>query len=808
MGTPDSSSNRATLQDWLDALESAGAQPKPQGRGFMARCPAHNDSNPSLHVSPGDSVPVIAKCFAGCQFKDIIAALNLGDSNGRPTPPRRQYKRKPPEPKKPQRLPSGETITRYYYVSIDGEIILAVVRRATPTGKTFSQWRPLEGDLWISEGLDAEEGTRPLYRLPDIANSSGSVAIVEGEKCVESVREYWPGQAVTTWVGGGNSWRYTDWQPLAGRSVALLADADTEGRGFMLALAEHLDGLGCKVKIGLPDGESGDDIADWLAIDHKQARERVKALLQDYKTADLPEPPAGSLNVRANRYYRLLGLAGDSVAIRIAAGRILLRTRESISQAGTLIAIAPLAFWSRLTDSDTLGTAQAKKVGDVLLRESDQLGQVDLATIAGRGAVRLENGEVAYHLGDRLFKNGVELPLDNDQQAWLAEPRLELGKAASTEDMRRIARAVMEYRWATPDDGRRLMGWIVAAIIGGALDWRPHLLMTAPAAQGKSWLIRHVVQKVMGPLLIRVADATPAALARLTAHSSLPIAIDEAEPTSPMVLEMLKLLRVSAGAEGLRIRADSTTGGVVTQAPRFAAMLSSTASPMLQRADATRLTVVRFGPAVDDWRKVSSDIRAAMTNADGARYSIIRNAKRIVTLADKITDDLQAQGVDSRESQSTAVLTAGWRAWGMDGRIVKSQPEVSPMSDAAGALLDILAVRMRVNPAEEVSLLDLLGDEGRETQLADLYGIRLLGDGLAIAPTHSGLLRALKRTPWEHVNLKSMLLQLDGIEQAPHPVRFARLRARALIVSVETLEALGVDTSELFERPGVDDSQA
>ena len=541
-------------------------------------------------------------------------------------------------------------------------------------------------------------------------------------------------------------------------------------------------------------------------LSNKHRRVQQGSVRPPAGSIDVPEPPAGSINVRANQYYRLLGLAGDSVAVLLSVGRIRLLTRESIGRPGTLISIAPMAFWDQLTGggSMTLTTKTAQRIGDVLLREADQLGQIDLATIAGRGAVRLENGEVAYHLGDRLFKNGVELPLDNDQQAWLAEPRLELGKAASTEDMRRIARAVMEYRWATPDDGRRLMGWIVAAIIGGALDWRPHLLMTAPAAQGKSWLIRHVVQKVMGPLLIRVADATPAALARLTAHSSLPIAIDEAEPTSPMVLEMLKLLRVSAGAEGLRIRADSTTGGVVTQAPRFAAMLSSTASPMLQRADATRLTVVRFGPAVDDWRKVSSDIRAAMTNADGARYSIIRNAKRIVTLADKITDDLQAQGVDSRESQSTAVLTAGWRAWGMDQRIVKSQPEVSPMSDAAGALLDILAVRMRLNPAEEVSLLDLLGDEGRETQLADLYGIRLLGDGLAIAPTHSGLLRALKRTPWEHVNLKSMLLQLDGIEQAPHPVRFARLRARALIVSAETLELLGVDTSELFERPALE----
>ena len=73
---------------------------------------------------------------------------------------------------------------------------------------------------------------------------------------------------------------------------------------------------------------------------------------------------------------------------------------------------------------------------------------------------------------------------------WLAEPSLAYGDEADDRAVADIAKAVMRYRWATPDDGRRFLGWMVAAIIGGALEWRPHLLLTAPAAQGKTWLLK------------------------------------------------------------------------------------------------------------------------------------------------------------------------------------------------------------------------------------------------------------------------------------------------------------------------------
>ena len=566
MDKTNNNTKPATLQDWLDALEHNGSRPKANGRGFLAHCPAHEDATPSLSIATGDKQPVVVKCFAGCEFEAIRAALGLsGDGAPRSAPP---VQRKPAKPKTPQALPDNPFIKTYFYTTADGEIAFAVQRRTTPTGKTFSQWRPADGGLWLAESAP---GLRPLYLLADIAKSTGRVAVVEGEKCVEAMHEVLPQQPVTTWAGGADSWRRTDWESLAGREVSLLADADTPGRTAMTGIAEHLSGLGCKIKIGLPDGESGDDIADWLAIDQAAALKRVGELLQDYQPAG-PDADAGipaSDSMADNPHFRILGLAGDAVAIRIRAGRILQRTRESLTQPATLIAIAPLAYWARFTESDNLSSADGRKLGDTLIREADQLGQIDISKIAGRGAARVPSGDVVYHLGDRIFADGREMPLDEDGQPWLAEPRLELPPAASAKELRTIADAVMAYRWATPDDGRRLLGWIVAAIVGGALEWRPHLLLTAPAAQGKSWLLRHVVERLMGELLIRIADATPAALARLTAHSSLPIAIDEAEPSSPWVLELLKLLRVSSGAEGLRVRADATTGGVVTQAPQI-----------------------------------------------------------------------------------------------------------------------------------------------------------------------------------------------------------------------------------------------
>ena len=45
------------------------------GATWMARCPAHDDSRPSLSISAGKNGKVLVRCHAGCDQRDVIAAL-------------------------------------------------------------------------------------------------------------------------------------------------------------------------------------------------------------------------------------------------------------------------------------------------------------------------------------------------------------------------------------------------------------------------------------------------------------------------------------------------------------------------------------------------------------------------------------------------------------------------------------------------------------------------------------------------------------------------------------------------------------
>ena len=44
----------------------------------MARCPAHDDREPSLSISTGDEDKVLVRCHAGCDQTRVIAALRSG----------------------------------------------------------------------------------------------------------------------------------------------------------------------------------------------------------------------------------------------------------------------------------------------------------------------------------------------------------------------------------------------------------------------------------------------------------------------------------------------------------------------------------------------------------------------------------------------------------------------------------------------------------------------------------------------------------------------------------------------------------
>jgi hypothetical protein len=62
-----------TVEEFLGRLERV----KRSGKGWTARCPAHEDQHASLSVSEGDDDRVLVHCFAGCTAGEIVAAMGL-----------------------------------------------------------------------------------------------------------------------------------------------------------------------------------------------------------------------------------------------------------------------------------------------------------------------------------------------------------------------------------------------------------------------------------------------------------------------------------------------------------------------------------------------------------------------------------------------------------------------------------------------------------------------------------------------------------------------------------------------------------
>lgn len=63
-----------SAQDLLSRLEfvrSTGADK------WIARCPAHEDRDPSLSITEAPDGRVLVKCFAGCGALDILTAVGL-----------------------------------------------------------------------------------------------------------------------------------------------------------------------------------------------------------------------------------------------------------------------------------------------------------------------------------------------------------------------------------------------------------------------------------------------------------------------------------------------------------------------------------------------------------------------------------------------------------------------------------------------------------------------------------------------------------------------------------------------------------
>lgn len=236
------------------------------GAGWSACCPAHEDHNPSLSVSDGDDGKILLHCFAGCSYEAVATALKArgvelnGQANDQSQPP-----------------PAHATLGRYDrywdYRNAAGLHVLRICRWDRPDGKKEIRPLSLTDEGWRWRHIEGQP--RPLYRLPALLGSPPGrpVLVVEGEKTAEAAKALLNDFEVTTWAGGVNAIRFTDWSAIGARPCLLVPDADSPGRKCMESLAVILRKGGGTVLVQEPDFpvSEGWDIADATSDEDQQA---------------------------------------------------------------------------------------------------------------------------------------------------------------------------------------------------------------------------------------------------------------------------------------------------------------------------------------------------------------------------------------------------------------------------------------------------------------------------------------------------------------------------------------------------------
>lgn len=254
-------------------------------------------------------------------------------------------------------------------------------------------------------------------------------------------------------------------------------------------------------------------------------------------------------------------------------------------------------FWPRFNKDGKLDGWRPEQGGETLMKEAAKRGIWDIQDrVRGAGCWTDDEGKLVMHCGDVMIRGGETLvpgtigrhvypsgppkprPLEGDGQTAAAEELLSLIKT---------------WNWRRKDiDPHFLLGWIGAAMVGGALDWRPMVWVTGDKATGKSTL-QKVISLVMGPGgILSSTDATAAGLWQSVGHASLPVALDELEAMEDnrKSQNIIQLARVaSSGGQVLRGGSDHKNASFTV---RSCFLFSSILIPPMLGQDISRMAIL------------------------------------------------------------------------------------------------------------------------------------------------------------------------------------------------------------------------
>jgi hypothetical protein len=190
----------------------------------------------------------------------------------------------------------GAAVTPWVYTDAAGHEVFRVLRidYRSPDGSRSKSYRPCHQANDGRWRLSTPNGLLPLYNLPDIltAPAEAIVTILEGEKCADIATSIGLRHATTS-AHGAKAPQMTDWSPLAGRSVAILGDADADGMGYVTKVTALLTSLDPPAEVrvvSLPGLFEAEDIEQWVEARRFSGRRDAEILTELHALIDAARP--------------------------------------------------------------------------------------------------------------------------------------------------------------------------------------------------------------------------------------------------------------------------------------------------------------------------------------------------------------------------------------------------------------------------------------------------------------------------------------------------------------------------------------
>lgn len=380
----------------ITTLESVtGLETKGGSEARKGLCPAHTDDKPSLSVrADSESSKIYIRCFAGCEFEDVIRELGLTPADLRVSSKSGTTSVKSPARVNGAKRPDtglGKELERYAYTDESGVPLYYNIR-----------FEPKDFRLANSRGevksLPKNQTWVP-YNLPAVLAAierGETIWWVEGEKDVKSLADR--GVAATTSAGGGNRPVDDNWSLwFAGANVVVVADRDKTGRTYARAVARMLVNKARRVRIVTPaTPQPKSDITDHLEA--------------GYDLSDVEELPMRS--IRRTRWTLSDIMATKPVPLKWVLNGI-------IPEGLTLLVGAPKAGKSWLNIDIMIALASG--------RPDEVFGWGGTITPSPSLYLALEDPHRRLH--DRLHqvKSNLDVPVKSNAEVWLTIDPLAAG---------------------------------------------------------------------------------------------------------------------------------------------------------------------------------------------------------------------------------------------------------------------------------------------------------------------------------------------------------------------------------------------